>query len=73
MVVLERELNLALVLTGALLERVDVNVVRRNSLELLRSKPDRSLLLVEVGLALDLELAQTLLDLLESVSLRSSR
>ncbi|KAI6757561.1 hypothetical protein HG531_003386 [Fusarium graminearum] len=73
MVVLEREFNLAFVLTSALLERVDVNVVTGNSLELLGSEPDGSLLFVEVGLALNLEFAQALLYLLESVSLGASR
>lgn len=73
MVVLEGKLHLALILSGALLELLDVNVVRGNAVELFRGEPDLALLLVEVLLSLDTELAQALLDLLETISLGAGR
>ncbi|KAI6759293.1 hypothetical protein HG530_009973 [Fusarium avenaceum] len=48
MVVLEGKLDFALVLTSALLQRVDINIVSRNSLQLLGGEPDGTLLLVEL-------------------------
>src|SRR6478735_4096339 len=48
MVVLKGQLDFALIFAGTLLQGINVNVVRRNSLEFLRSEPDGTLLLVKV-------------------------
>lgn len=72
-IVLVPNLHLALVLSSTLLQFLDINVVRGDTLELLGSEPDTTLLFVEVLLGLDAELAEPLLDLLETVSLGASR
>ncbi|GKT45335.1 uncharacterized protein ColSpa_05515 [Colletotrichum spaethianum] len=69
--VLERKLELALVLAGALLQPIKDILV--HTVQLLGREPDAAILLVEVLLELDLDLTKALLDLLEAIALGSGR
>lgn len=73
MVVFKGDLEFSFVLASPFLQRVDIDVVFWHALKLFASKPKPALLLVEVLLAQDAELAEALLDLLEAVSLLSRR
>ena len=55
-VILEGELHLTLILAHALLERIDVNVIGGDSVQLSWGEPDSTLLFVEVLLALNAKL-----------------
>lgn len=68
-VVLEGDLDLALILSSSLLQLINIDIVRGHTFQLFGFKPDSSVLVIQIGLSLDLEFAQTLLDLFEPLPL----